>query len=277
MIDLAISLALVASLPVLAIAYAARVAAGGRLRAARLDQVGSSVLLGAGAREAFYWGIGPLARLCARLGVSPDAITIGSLGVGVVAAVAIATGHDGVGAALLALSCLGDALDGYVARARRVASGAGEVVDAIADRYQEIVVLGALLLRFRHDLAGASIALGALAGSLMVSYVTAKAEAMGVEPPRGVLRRAERAAWLTVAVASTPIAAWATRRFELPSFVPDAPELAVLAVFAVVGNASSVLRSAEIVEALRSREKSRVASAATSAEVPPTPSCPEVP
>jgi hypothetical protein len=37
------------------------------------------------------------------------------------------------------------------------------------------------------------IALGAIAGSFMVSYSTAKAEALSVEAPRGSMRRSERA------------------------------------------------------------------------------------
>ena len=253
--DLWISILLFATISVVGAAYALRARSTGRLRSARLDEVGASAFLGPGPREAFYWAIGPAARLLVRMRATPDAVTLGALGVGMLAAIAIVTGHDGVGAALLAASCAGDALDGRVARERGVACAAGEVVDAVADRYQEMLVLGALVLRFRHDVATLSLAVAALCGAVMVSYVTAKAEAMGLDPPRGTLRRAERATWLTVGVALVPITSALVAARGAPAWLvtplSQAPLLLVLSAFAVIGNASSIVRAGELASRLR--------------------------
>ena len=59
-------------------------------------------------------------------------------------------------------------------------------------------------LRHLADVLHEEGSLAALFGSFMVSYTTAKAEAMGVEPPRGSMRRAERAIYLLVAAGLTP-------------------------------------------------------------------------
>ena len=50
-----------------------------------------------------------------------------------------------------------------------------------------------------------TVALVAIIGSFMVSYSTAKAEAMGVKPPRGSMRRAERSVYLYVASGVTSV------------------------------------------------------------------------
>ena len=53
----------------------------------------------------------------------------------------------------------------------------------------------------------------------MVSYSTAKAEALGVEPPRGAMRRQERAVYFVLGAALVPIVAAAAHRWGLPAFV----------------------------------------------------------
>jgi hypothetical protein len=97
---------------------------------------------------------------------------------------------------------------------------------------------------------GMALALGATLASFMVSYATAKAEAMQVRAPRGAMRRTERAVYLTAAIAITPIfqalshdAAWAI-----------APIAFALALVGVVGNASAVRRLSVVAKALRERD-----------------------
>ena len=85
-----------------------------------------------------------------------------------------------------------DTLDGIVARASGRASDAGEAFDALADRYVEYFLLGGIVVHYRHSLPLCLLAQGAILGAFMVSYTTAKAESLGVAPPRGLMRRAER-------------------------------------------------------------------------------------
>ena len=85
----------------------------------------------------------------------------------------------------------------------------------------------------------------------MVSYSTAKAEALGVPAPRGAMRRQERAVYLVVGVGLVPVAAAACARMGLPLGSRALPLLAVLGLVAVVGNVSAVRRLRAIAEAVR--------------------------
>ena len=151
MIDLAASLAFFALAALVGLAFGVRALLLGAVNYARVDRDGGGPLLPASSMRAGYWALQPVGALLARLRVTPDAITLTALALGLGAAAAAATGHLGVAAALLTLSSLGDALDGMVARATGVASRAGEVLDATADRYQEFAFLAGLAILLRGD------------------------------------------------------------------------------------------------------------------------------
>ena len=94
----------------------------------------------------------------------------------------------------------------------------------------------------------------------MVSYTTAKAEAMGVAPPRGAMRRAERAVYLMVGAALTPVAS--ALFADSPSLaLRELPIILALTIVAVVANISAVQRLAAIAAALRARDGGRDAVA----------------
>jgi CDP-diacylglycerol---glycerol-3-phosphate 3-phosphatidyltransferase len=190
--------------------------------------------------EMAYWALAPLGIRLARLGVSANSITFASLGFGASAGVALGTGHFGIGAALSAVSALGDALDGFVARASGTSSDAGEVLDAAVDRYSEFFFLAGLAVFYRGSVGVLVLVLGALLGSFMVSYATAKAEALQVVPPRGTMRRAERATYLTIAAGVVPF--FALARGEGTGWLADLPVVFVLMLVAVVANVSAARR-----------------------------------
>ena len=79
-------------------------------------------------------------------------------------------------------------------------------MDAAVDRYGEFFLLGGLVYYYRTHDQVLFIVLAAIVGGFMVSYVTAKAEAMGVVAPRGAMRRGERGSYLIFGAAFTPIA-----------------------------------------------------------------------
>jgi phosphatidylglycerophosphate synthase len=161
--------------------------------------------------------------------------------------VALGAGHFGVAAALTMFAALGDALDGVVARASGEASEAGEVLDAAIDRYIELAFIGGLAFYFRERPVALVLAIGAIGGSFMVSYATAKAEALHVKAPRGAMRRTERVVYLLAGVALGPVA------LAIPAVAAwaDVPALAALALVAVVGNASAVRRLAAVARAVK--------------------------
>jgi CDP-diacylglycerol--glycerol-3-phosphate 3-phosphatidyltransferase len=81
-----------------------------------------------------------------------------------------------------------------MARLRGEASDWGAFVDSVSDRYSELLVLGGLLYHFSYTdqhLLG-MVTFAAAAGSVLVSYVKARAEAQSFSAKEGLLTRAER-------------------------------------------------------------------------------------
>ena len=261
MVDLVCSVGLVLVLVVLGGAYAVRVATSGAASFDRVKRDKGSALFGAGAMQMGYWGLDPIGRGLARAGVSANFISTTSLVLGLGAAAGLALGHFGVAAALAVVSSVCDALDGMVARQTRTASDSGEVLDATIDRYVEFTFLGGLAI-YDHDRPlRLTIALAAILGSFMVSYATAKGEAMGVEVPRGAMRRPERAVYLTLGAALCPFAAlWAAHGGA--AWMSEAPMISATTLVAVIGNVSAVRRLRAVARALRGRDAQGARSAA---------------
>jgi phosphatidylglycerophosphate synthase len=250
-IDLAFSLALVVSTLAVAVAYAERVGRVGAAKDARVERAGSSVLLGKGAMEMGYWAMRPAARTCIAVGLTANAVSMASFAFAALAGVSLAAGAFGVGAVLSLVSSACDALDGMIARETGTASDSGEVLDAAVDRYAELFFFGGIVFHERFDPIAVVLTLAATAGAIMVSYSTAKAEALQVPPPRGSMRRQERAVYLVIGAALVPIAAAVCARAGLPAWLARLPLLGVLALVAVVGNASAVRRLRATADAVR--------------------------
>jgi CDP-diacylglycerol---glycerol-3-phosphate 3-phosphatidyltransferase len=258
MIDLACSLVLLVALASILAAYAARVVTLGHVRFARVDAAGSSFLLGKTAMQMVYWALSPIGDVLAWLGVSANAITRASFALGALAGVALAYGHFGVAAALSAASALSDALDGMVARASNTVSTAGKTLDSAVDRYNEFFFLGGLALFYRSSAALLGLALLALIGSFMVSYASAVAEGLRVSPPRGSMRRAERATYLTAGAALVPLAGLVAAQ-GVPGVTQDLPIVIALFLVAAVANVSAAHRLIRIAELAGERDPPVVA------------------
>lgn len=127
--------------------------------------------------------------------LSPNVITLVGLGLTVVAAVLI--GLDMLLPAGLVLLLAGsmDILDGAVARVSGRSHRYGAFLDSTADRYGEgaiyLGLLYLLLIREHQDLQVFLIA-AALLGSLLVSYVRARAQSLGFTCDDGWFARPER-------------------------------------------------------------------------------------
>ena len=139
-------------------------------------------------------GLRPLAHLFIRLGFRPDWLTLAGLLMNVAATVAFARGDLPLGATIMLAAGLCDILDGQVAREGRVETKFGALLDSTADRYSEILVffgIGAYLIS-RDDWPECAILFFALTGSLMVSYVRARAEGLGEDCTVGFMQRPAR-------------------------------------------------------------------------------------
>lgn len=202
----------------------------------------TSSLLPQAVVDASLGAIDRLARALAARGISANAVTVGSLVLAAAAGWALALGSFGWAALAGTASGLGDALDGAIARRTRRASVGGALLDATADRYGEFLLLGGLAIHFREQLAVLVLTLGAMVGSFMVSYGSAKAEALRVTVPGSLMRRPERAMCLCAGIALTAPLAWLAERGDLPAWMSRAPVFAALGLVAFVANASAIAR-----------------------------------
>jgi CDP-diacylglycerol--glycerol-3-phosphate 3-phosphatidyltransferase len=177
-----------------------------------------------------------------QAGVTANAVTLASLALAAIAGVFLGFGAFAAAAPTMVLGCLGDALDGLVARRRASSTVGGALLDASADRYGEFFFLGGLAVCFRASAAILVLALLALAGSFMVSYASAKAEALSLPVPPGLMRRPERAICLCTGVALAAVFVSLQRTVAIPWWIARAPVVGALGVLAVFANASAILR-----------------------------------
>lgn len=230
--------------------YAVRVAARGVARSERVGQIGGTALVGQGVMDWTYWAVEPVVKALVWLGITANGLTWSALVFGVGAGVALAFGNFGLATLLSTMSTIGDILDGQVARLTNTGSDKGELLDAAIDRYTEFAFIGGLIIYYRDSVWQLSIAMAALLASFMISYASAKAEALQVKPPRGLMRRHERATYLIVGAGFTSMFggylqnAWS----ELP--ISTFQLVALLAV-GVIGNGAAVLRLVRIGRSLR--------------------------
>src|ERR1700735_827670 len=151
-----------------------------------------------------YKVIDPIVKVLIKLGLTPNAVTsIGfvlNVGVAVIFIIGAEDGNRGdltyVGWAggLILFAGLFDMLDGPVARLGNMKSTFGALYDSVLDRYSELIMfLGICYYLVAHHYFLSSIfAFVALIGSMMVSYVRARAEGLGVELKGGLMQRPER-------------------------------------------------------------------------------------
>lgn len=136
----------------------------------------------------------PLARFAGRLGIHPNTLTILGMmlqmGVGVI----FGLGHIALGGLLLLIFAPVDALDGLLARALNKQSVFGAFLDSTLDRISDAAVILGLTAYYLRQ--GASVQvwllLISLVATMMISYIRARAEAVGLECKVGLLTRMER-------------------------------------------------------------------------------------
>lgn len=174
-----------------------------------------------GLQQGIYAVINPFVRFLIRIGVTPNMVTtIGLLGNIAAAAVFVWAGVEvsqyhrmpdyslvTVAGALIIGFSLFDMLDGQVARLGGMASVFGAMYDSVLDRYCELFTLGGIVFYLIGcgNVWGAIITFLALVGSIMVSYVRARAEGLDIECKIGFMQRPERVVVTAVAALATGI------------------------------------------------------------------------
>lgn len=176
----------------------------------------------------------PSTNFLVRSRVTPDLLTMTGFALNLVAAVLFGLDEYRWAGVTVLVAGIFDFLDGQVARAGRTETKFGALLDSTVDRYSEIVVWFGLAVSFIRagSLWTSSALFFALAGSLMVSYVRARAEGLGQECKVGFMQRPERVIALgvggMVGTSGLTFAAWA---------------IAILANFTVLERVLHVRRS----------------------------------
>lgn len=160
-------------------------------------------------QKLIYRFINPMIRGMIKIGITPNIVTFTGF-VGncfaaslFVAAACVETGAlawIGWGGLVLILSGLFDMMDGRLARLGNMSSTFGAFWDSTLDRYSELISLSGLAAYWfvaDENLWGV-VTLLALSGSIMVSYVRARAEGLGLECKVGFMQRPERVVVLSL-------------------------------------------------------------------------------
>ncbi|HLC05685.1 MAG TPA: CDP-alcohol phosphatidyltransferase family protein [Anaerolineales bacterium] len=162
----------------------------------------------------FRKSLDPVADFLNRLGLAPNTVTLIGLAGNLVGSLFLARGELTTGGILVLAMGPVDALDGTMARLRGERSDFGAFVDSVTDRYSELLIYAGLIAYYlqRGDSLMAAGVFAAWGGSVLVSYVKARGEALGFDVRGGLLTRLER--YLVLA----------------PSLVFGYPSLGILAV-----------------------------------------------
>ena len=128
------------------------------------------------------------------LGITANMVTLFGFFVNLIATFYFATGHLITGGILILFGGSFDMIDGAVARAQRNLRASGALLDSVIDRYSEgFLFLGALIYFYSlESLLGIVLAFGAWFGSILVSYVRARAEGLQITCKVGLMQRPER-------------------------------------------------------------------------------------
>lgn len=156
-------------------------------------------------QKLIYTLINPIIKGMIKMGITPNMVTtIGFVG-NVIAAflfihasqltpISMGFSWIGWGGAILLFSGLFDMMDGRLARLGNMSTTFGAFWDSTLDRYSELFSLFGitLYLMTASGIWAGVITFLALVGSIMVSYVRARAEGLGIECKVGLMQRPER-------------------------------------------------------------------------------------
>lgn len=133
-------------------------------------------------------------RFLAKTPLTPNAVTWLGFVVTAGAAGLIATGHPFAAGFVILAAGFFDMLDGALARSTNRVTRFGGILDSTVDRLADAVPLLGILVVYagEQSVAGVLLVGVALLGSLLVSYVRARAEAADLECEAGLFTRAER-------------------------------------------------------------------------------------
>lgn len=199
-------------------------------------------------QQLIYRIINPIVHGMIKIGITPNFITTTGFILNVVAAAVLVYAgiyaqanelvYLGWAGGIILFAGLFDMMDGRVARVGNMSSTFGALYDSVLDRYSELVTLFGLcyFLQMEGYFFYSIIAFVALIGSLMVSYVRARAEGLDIECKVGVMQRPER-------VVLTSLGALFCGIFRnITAFDPILILVVPLAIIAIFANITAFVR-----------------------------------
>lgn len=157
-----------------------------------------AALVSAASKRIYHDGMAPFVRVLLRAGVTPNTLT--TVGALLILASAVAFGMGAIrwGGLLLLISGMVDTLDGQVARLGGQESRFGAFYDSTLDRVGDgasFIGIAAYLMRapdVRWRDGAVVLCMVGIVAALLVSYMRARAEGLGLECKVGIAQRAER-------------------------------------------------------------------------------------
>jgi CDP-diacylglycerol--glycerol-3-phosphate 3-phosphatidyltransferase len=136
----------------------------------------------------------PIVSIVAKTPLTPNIITWIGFVITIVGGVLIITEHFLAAGIIVLVAGLFDMLDGALARATGKITRFGAILDSTLDRLSEAISLVTLLVVFLKNgqETESILSTAALVGSLMVSYIRARMEGLGIECKAGLFTRPER-------------------------------------------------------------------------------------
>lgn len=136
----------------------------------------------------------PVVHLLARTGITPNTVTWLGFLIAIGAGVLAGTGHPFAAGFVVLAGGFFDIIDGALARRTNRTSRFGAILDSTLDRAGEAVVFVGILVYYTTEQSTAGVVVVGVVWlmSLLVSYIRARAEGMGLQCEVGLFTRAER-------------------------------------------------------------------------------------
>ncbi len=152
--------------------------------------------------------INSMVRGLALLGIPPNILTATGVIINIGCAVLFGFGYFFWAGIVLIVANLFDMLDGNVARLTGTVTKYGSFLDSSLDRLSDMASFLGIIIFYSRSLPQHSVPNVILGGvgmiaSVMVSYTTARSEALGVKANVGFLQRPERIVLLIIGALST--------------------------------------------------------------------------
>lgn len=149
-----------------------------------------------------------MVRGLASIGVPPNMLTTVGVSINILCGVLFGMGEFFWAGIVLIVANVFDMLDGNVARQTGTVTRFGGFLDSSLDRLSDMVAFLGIMIFYasntpHHSLLNVTLAGVAMIGSVMVSYTTARSEALGVKANVGFLQRPERIVLLIIGALST--------------------------------------------------------------------------